>query len=206
MTTNSNDSDELAYTGERYVPNVQGEIALEHWHRYLLAREFAARRTVLDIACGEGYGSALLSEVAQSVIGVDISAETIAHAARRYRHPNVDFRVGSCAVVPVPDSAVDLVVSFETIEHHSEHDQMLREIKRVLRPGGLLILSSPDRPEFRRLFGEPTKDSFHVKELDRGEFEDLIKKAFRQRRHSRPTRAVWVGDLFGGIIRAVSGE
>src|SRR6266480_544461 len=68
----------LPFTGERFVPGTEGEIAHEHWHRYFFARRFVAGRRVLDVACGEGYGSALLSEAATNVIGVDIDAATIA--------------------------------------------------------------------------------------------------------------------------------
>ena len=70
----------LEFTGERFVPGTEGEIAQEHWHRYVLARRFLAGRSVADVACGEGYGSALLASVAADVVGIDIDASTIAHA------------------------------------------------------------------------------------------------------------------------------
>ena len=73
----------LQFTGERFLPGTGGEIAEEHWHRYLFARRFAKDRRVVDAACGEGYGSALLSEVAGDVVGIDIDAKTIAHAGVR---------------------------------------------------------------------------------------------------------------------------
>jgi ubiquinone/menaquinone biosynthesis C-methylase UbiE len=171
---------ELSFDGERYLPDVRGSMALEHLHRYFLACEFAAGKVVLDIASGEGYGSALLASVASSVTGVDLSAEAVAHAARRYTRTNLKFRHGSCAAIPMPDDSVDLVVSFETIEHHDQHEEMLREIKRVLRPGGLLVLSSPDRLEMARLFAAEHlgPNPFHVKELYRDEFESLMKRNF----------------------------
>ena len=134
----------LEPSGERFLPDMQGNIALEHLHRYLMAREFVAGKVVLDIACGEGYGSALLAEAAARVIGVDISPEAVAHASAVYGRPNTMFQVGHCAEIPLSRASVDAVVSFETIEHHAEHEAMFMEIKRVLRPGGLLIMSSPD--------------------------------------------------------------
>jgi SAM-dependent methyltransferase len=178
--TNTGD-DDLPFTGERYMPSLQGGVALEHWHRYLLARELALGKTVLDIASGEGYGSALLAEVAAGVIGVDLSPDTVAHAARQYARSNLEFRVGNCAAMPILDASIDLVVSFETIEHHDQHTEMFREIKRVLKPDGVLIMSSPERLEFSNYiadFAGQINNPFHVKELDRGEFEAIVKANF----------------------------
>jgi ubiquinone/menaquinone biosynthesis C-methylase UbiE len=100
----------LAWTGERFVPHVTGNVRLEHLHRYAFACELAAGKTVLDIACGEGYGSVMLARVAKHVIGVDIAREVIEHAAGKYRRKNLEFRIGSCGEIPVADSSVDLVV------------------------------------------------------------------------------------------------
>jgi O-antigen biosynthesis protein len=166
---------ELPLTGERYVPSLQGSACLDHWARYFMAREYAAGKRVLDIACGEGYGSASLSDVALSVTGVDISPEAVAHATHRYTRPNLKFLVGSCSSMPVADETVDLVVSYETLEHHDRHHEMMREIKRVLRSGGLLMMSSPDRLEYSEV--DPD-NPFHVKELTRCEFIALVKEYF----------------------------
>jgi SAM-dependent methyltransferase len=167
----------LEWTGERYVPEIVGNIRLEHVHRYLLARELSKDRRVLDIACGEGYGSDLMAGVAAHVIGVDIDPNAIEHASRRYARPNLEFFVGSCAEVPIADSSVDLVISFETIEHHDDHDEMMREIRRVLRPAGVLVISSPDRREYSEIPGY--KNPFHVRELYREELEALLTAHFR---------------------------
>ncbi len=177
MSEDAHNPDELPWSGERFVPQVTGNIRLEHLHRYLLAREYCRGRRVLDIACGEGYGSALLAGVAARVIGADIAPDAIAHARRRYQHPNLQFTVGDCVAIPLPDQSVDVVVSFETIEHHGQHEVMLREMKRVLSPGGTLIISSPDRREYSDLPGY--RNPFHVRELYRNEFEDLLGAYFR---------------------------
>ena len=168
----------LAWTGERFIPGMRGKIALEHVHRYLMARQLAKGYDVLDIACGEGYGANLLADVAKSVIGVDISENAIEHAKNKYTKPNLSFIVGSCAAIPLPDNSIDLCVSFETIEHHDQHDIMMLEIKRVLRQNGILIISSPDKYYYSI---EPDhKNPFHVKELYRHEFEDLISSYFNK--------------------------
>ena len=168
---------QLPWTGERYVPEIEGEIELEHLHRYAIARDLAYGKDVLDIACGEGYGSELLAAVARKVTGVDISEEAIAHASRKYVRPTIAFAVGSCARIPLPDASVDLVVSFETIEHHDQHLEMMQEIKRVLRPDGVLIISSPDKHEYSDVPGY--KNEYHVKELYLSEFRDLLATGFK---------------------------
>jgi glycosyltransferase involved in cell wall biosynthesis/SAM-dependent methyltransferase len=167
---------DLPWTGERYVPQIGGEIELEHLHRYHWAARFSSAKRVLDIACGEGYGSEILARSAARVIGVDLSEDAIVHAARKYRSRNLEFLVGSCHQIPVPEGQIDLVVSFETIEHHDRHQEMMREIKRVLSPEGVLIISSPDKYVYSDL--ADYKNEFHVKELYAGEFESLLKEHF----------------------------
>ena len=134
------------FTGERFLPEISGDIEIEHMHRYIYALSHADGKMVLDIASGEGYGSALLAGRAKSVIGVDVDESTIAQAKQKYQAPNLEFRSGTCSKIPLTDASVDLVVSFETIEHHDEHQQMLAELKRVLKPGGLAIISSRINP------------------------------------------------------------
>ncbi|HNP31107.1 MAG TPA: glycoside hydrolase family 99-like domain-containing protein [Nitrospirales bacterium] len=166
----------LPWTGERYVPGIIGDIELEHLHRYYLARELAVGKDVLDIASGEGYGSALLAEVAHTVVGVDASEEVIRYAIERYQRSNVQFKQGVCRHIPLPDASVDLIVSFETIEHHDEHHEMMREFVRVLRPDGLIIISSPDKAEYS---DKPQfANAFHVKELYFEEFKELLLNYF----------------------------
>jgi len=167
---------ELPWTGERYVPSVQGQIALEHLHRYALAQLLASEKRVLDIACGEGYGTHLLAEKAMSVVGVDLDATAIAHAQAKYSLPNLKFLQGDCSALPLPDGSVDLAVSFETLEHHSEHDAMMRELRRVLSPTGVLLISTPDRRHYsdERSYANP----FHVRELYADEFRQLILRHF----------------------------
>ena len=171
-----NQSTELEATGERFLPEMQGTIALEHLHRYALARDFSAGKVVLDIACGEGYGSAVLAGTASRVYGVDIAPDAIAHAKAAYQRSNLEFLVGRCAKIPLPDCAVDLVVSFETIEHHTEHEAMFAEIKRVLRPGGVMIMSSPDKLEYTERNNHA--NAYHVKELYADEFQRLVERYF----------------------------
>jgi len=166
----------MNFTGERFVPGIGGVIETEHLHRYLLAREIAAGLDVIDVASGEGYGSHLLAGVARSVVGIDIAAEAVTHACGTYQAPNLEYRQGDCVNLPLETASIDLVVSFETIEHHGRHEAMMREIRRVLRPGGVLLMSSPNRPEYDKTLSEP--NPYHIKELDFPEFTALLQTHF----------------------------
>jgi SAM-dependent methyltransferase/glycosyltransferase involved in cell wall biosynthesis len=167
----------MANTGERLTVGHLLETELEHFHRYYFARHFARGRIVLDVASGEGYGSATLAQVAAEVTGVDVSADAIAHARVCYTAPNIRFVHGDACHLPVPDESVDLVTSFETIEHFYDHAKFLAEIRRVLRPGGLLIVSTPDRD----IYSPPNAGAnpHHVHELSKDAFHRLCAGQFR---------------------------
>jgi ubiquinone/menaquinone biosynthesis C-methylase UbiE/glycosyltransferase involved in cell wall biosynthesis len=171
------DSLNLEWTGERYVPQLRGVIALEHLHRYAYASEYVEGKVVLDIASGEGYGSEMLSRKARFVYGVDIDNKSVLHAARKYKKENLEFIVGSCKRIPLPDNSVDIVVSFETIEHTSEHDSFLLEVKRVLKPDGFLIISSPEKTDYHE--NRNDNNPYHLLELDFKEFRDLLVRHFQ---------------------------
>ncbi|WP_426320990.1 methyltransferase domain-containing protein [Pseudoduganella sp. R-43] len=166
----------MKFTGERFIPESSVDGELEHIHRYLLARELVAGKRVLDIACGEGYGSQLLAERAAQVSGVDIAAETVDHARATYGAGNLEFLLGDCAAIPFEAGTFDVVVSFETIEHHDQHEKMISEIRRVLKPDGILVISSPDKRYYSDERGYVNQ--FHVKELYRDEFVGLLRNSF----------------------------
>ena len=167
----------MDFTGERYVPTLNGEIRFEHLHRYAISLDYIKDKAVLDIASGEGYGSAMLATQAKHVTGVDIDPTSIKHAVETYSAlPNLSFSIGSCDAIPLADASVDVVVSFETIEHHDKHVEMLNEIKRVLRPDGVLIISSPNRVIYSE--APDYKNPFHVKELDLQELDILLQGHF----------------------------
>jgi ubiquinone/menaquinone biosynthesis C-methylase UbiE len=168
---------DLPWTGERFVPGVRGETEIEHLHRYALARRLASGKRVLDIACGEGYGTNLLAEVALSAIGVDIEISVVEHARHKYRRSNLEFRQGSCTAIPLPDGSIDLAISFETLEHHAEHEAMLAELYRVMSPDGVLIISTPDKLYYSD--ERHYRNEFHVRELYAAEFRQLIHDHFR---------------------------
>ena len=165
--------DSLALTGERTVPGVAEE---NYWFRrhevvYRKLAGHCAGHDVLEAGCGEGYGADLIADVASSVIGLDYDELTVAHVRARY--PRVDVRHGNLAALPLPNDSVDVVVNFQVIEHLWDQPQFVGECFRVLRPGGLLLMSTPNRVTF-----SPGRDTpvnpFHTRELNAAELTELL--------------------------------
>jgi len=165
------------FTGERLIPEVISEDTFLHLHRYAITFDYIKDKEVVDIACGEGYGSFLMSKYAKNVTGIDIDEDTIINANSKYKNNNLSYLQGDVSKIPLQSSTIDVVVSFETIEHTTMHNEMMQEIKRVLKPDGLLIMSSPDKKNYSDKRG--FNNQFHVKELYLEEFENLIKKYFK---------------------------
>jgi SAM-dependent methyltransferase len=167
----------LEFTGERFTPECVREIWYEHWHRYAFALRFAPSRRVLDAACGEGYGSALLARRAARVLGVDVSPQAIDHAGARYVAPNLRFEVADVtALDALPSASFDLIVSFETLEHLQPQERMLDGFARLLSDDGLLLVSTPDKRNYSDVPG--FANEHHVRELYRPEFEALLAARF----------------------------
>jgi SAM-dependent methyltransferase len=166
----------LPFTGERYTSAIWGQLHHEHFHRYLLVLEFCRGADVLDVACGEGYGTSLLGQVAKTVAGVDNDQSTIDHALRSYLTKTVSFKLGNATHLPVADHSKDVVVSFETLEHLQDHEAFLLEIKRVLKHDGLLAISTPEIEAYNKAGGE--KNPFHLRELTQEQFQHLLESHF----------------------------
>jgi len=166
-----------SFTGERLTASVHGQVEVEHYHRYLFARGFCRDRDVLDVACGEGYGPAQLAQVARHVVGVEYAGATVRNAAANFPRPNLCFVQADARSLPLSDASVDVATSFETIEHFDRQEDFVTEVRRVLRPDGCFIVSTPDRDVYSPP-GSPA-NPFHVREFDRGEFLDLLHRHFR---------------------------
>jgi GT2 family glycosyltransferase/SAM-dependent methyltransferase len=164
----------IDWTGERMVPwTPDVQVVYEHLHRYDFAASIVAGRSVLDLGSGEGYGSALLASVAERVCGIDIDERTVQHSAANYHAPNLEFRVGSASdLSQFGDGEFGAVVCFEVVEHLAEQEEMVAEIARVLRPDGLLLISTPEVTSYTELTGQ--ENPFHVRELTAAEFRPLI--------------------------------
>ena len=165
--------DGLPLTGERTVPGLAVE---NYWFRrhevvYLWSAEKCAGQDVLEAGCGEGYGADLIASAARRVVAVDYDAATAAHV--RVRYPRVQVLTANLAAVPMPDASVDVVVNFQVIEHLWDQPQFITECLRLLRPGGLLMMSTPNRITFTPGSDTPV-NPFHTRELNAAELRQLL--------------------------------
>jgi SAM-dependent methyltransferase len=167
----------LQLTGERTLPDVPEE---NYWFRRHLAvyEWIAARlagRRVVDLACGEGYGSAVLARSAASVVGVDANAEAFEHARLKYAAPNLRFER---TMIELWDGDVDCMVFLQTIEHVQDPDAVLERIRELIGPAGVAYVSTPNvltlAPKGEARSGNP----WHVREYRAGEYRALCERHF----------------------------
>ena len=186
---------------ERFVPEEMGGrlIEAEHQVRYRLAVGLVAGRRVLDAGCGVGWGSELLRRAgAASVVGVDISDAALADA--RSRAPECEFVPGDLQKLPFPDAEFDVVVCMEALEHTEDTGGTLDELARVLRPGGVLLVSSPNPGVYEA--GNP----FHVHELTADELHHELAVRFPHTRLLRQYRLLASAVLADGDRMAAALE
>jgi SAM-dependent methyltransferase len=163
----------LTLTGERTIPDLDIE---NYWFRrhevvYQRLAPRCAGREVLEAGCGEGYGADLIAGIARRVIAVDYDEAAVAHVRSRYQR--VEAIQANLAELPLPDASLDVVVNFQVIEHLWDQAQFVAECARVLRPAGLLMVSTPNRVTF-----SPGRDTpinpFHTRELNAAELTQLL--------------------------------
>jgi len=158
----------IASTPERQAPQTTREAEPSHLARYVFAATLVqSSDAVLDVPCGTGYGSSILSEKAKSVCGVDVFDGAITHANECFKKENNRFIVADATNLraELTDQSFDRIVSFEGIEHLNDQRAFLSEMRRLLAPQGRLIISTPRKPH-----GSP----FHTVEFSRSEFEMLL--------------------------------
>jgi SAM-dependent methyltransferase len=151
--------------------------------RHAFAYEFAKARLkpsdcVLEVGTGEGYGTNLLAGVAQRVVGLDIDEDTVVHAVRKYGSDRVQFRLYDGQEIPFEDASFTAAVSFQVIEHVRDDARHVSEIRRVLKPGGMLVLTTPNRNNRLRP-GQKPWNRFHIREYDPRGLETTLKRRFR---------------------------
>jgi GT2 family glycosyltransferase/SAM-dependent methyltransferase/glycosyltransferase involved in cell wall biosynthesis len=187
----------IQWTGERCVPWAPDvQVVYEHYHRYLWAARVVRSLRVLDLGCGEGFGSAMLADVATEVIGVDIDERTVDHARVNYAAPGLSFELGSAEDLSAyEDGSFGAVVAFEVIEHIDAQRKVLEEVARVLADDGVFIVSTPDRRAYSDATGYV--NPFHRHELTLEEFEELIAHRFSNIAFwaQRPITGSYVGPL-----------
>lgn len=168
----------VVFTGEFMVPGGCNKwTEANHYARYDFASDYVAGKDVLDIACGVGYGTAALARAgARSVEGVDIRSENIDYAREKYSAENLSFKCGD--VTSYGETAsYDVIVCFETIEHIPCFYAALENFRRILRNGGVLLVSSPNRllsSPRARWVTDPPENKFHVREFTESELLLLL--------------------------------
>ena len=166
-----------AHTHERINVPVGSPWWAEHRSRYHFAREACRGKVVVDVACGTGFGAkVLLQGGAAAVLGIDMSLEALAEA-RRVAHERWDVCQADAVRLPLPDHAVSVVTSFETIEHLHQPERFVSELRRVLEPEGVLLLSTPNALYTKPVNGKPA-NPFHVREFTPSELRGLLVQEF----------------------------
>lgn len=169
-------ADALHLTGERTVPGIPEE---NYWFRrheaaYLALLPFCADAVVLEAGCGEGYGAGLIAKHAQRVLALDYDQPTTVHVARRYS--GIGVARGNLAFLPVATGSIDVVANFQVIEHLWDQGGFLAECHRVLKPGGRLIVTTPNRLTFTPDSDTPL-NPYHTRELAPSELDTLLREA-----------------------------
>ena len=160
---------------ERFTPGTFGpKTAYEHWSRYLFALSYVRDREVLDYGCGTGFGSRLLAESARDVLALDRASDAIRYAEEHHPHPRCQYAICDDLPTDAATASRDVVVCFEVIEHLHHQRELLRELRRILRPDGVLLVSTPE-PSYTAGLGE---NPYHVRELPRDEFVALVAEHF----------------------------
>jgi SAM-dependent methyltransferase len=174
----------LEPTGERLIEaayvtdRASFAIYVMHAASYAFAERRLSGLRVLDLGCGSGYGAARLAAVAAAVTGVDVAADAIAFARNAYERENLAFEtITADGPLPFADQSFDAIVSFQVIEHVGDDHAYLSEARRVLVPGGLLIIATPDRRH--RLFpGQRPWNRWHLREYSCAQLTSLIGRNF----------------------------
>ena len=158
--------------------------AENYWYRrHLVVYEWIGARVigrrVLDLACGEGYGSEVLSRSAHGVVGVDANPEAHEHARLRYRRQNLSFERGLVETYGDPGT-FDAVVFLQTIEHVADPVAVLEHVRSLLAPGGIAYVSTPNLLTLASPGAAKSDNPWHLKEYRAHEFDALCRTVFHR--------------------------
>jgi SAM-dependent methyltransferase len=163
----------LLHSGER--PGYGEGFAYDearHLAAYLYARELARGRHVLDAGCGEGFGTVLLADTAAQVTGIDYSTAAVQAAAGKYQRPNLTFRQLDVYELPKMELRVDLITNFQVVEHLTDPKKFLTAVRAALKPGGVLMLTTPNR------LTSVSENPYHLHEYEAEELRAMLRQLF----------------------------
>lgn len=169
----------IEFTGERVIPGqVDPDLWAEHVSRYAFAVRWASGARVLDLGCGAGYGTAELAGRARSAIGIDLAPAAVSHSKSAYPLPNISFVPASVTAVPFRAGSFDLITAFEVIEHLDDWRALLSEGRRLLRPNGIFLVSTPNKEYYTDSRGASGPNPFHTHEFEFDEFRSVLGEFF----------------------------
>ncbi|MBI4058005.1 class I SAM-dependent methyltransferase [Candidatus Microgenomates bacterium] len=162
----------MSLYGERFVPTEKTSgFYKEHIQRYRFCKPYIEGKTILDLGCGTGYGSAIMLTLgAREVIGTDIDPDAIKFAKKNFKKRKLSFYIADAISLPFPNNSFDVVVSFEVIEHMKDYQQYIQEVLRVLKKKGYCIFSTPNRKQYRA-----GTSPYHFKEFTAQDLRELYK-------------------------------
>jgi len=171
----------LELTGERTLPGIPHE---NYWfQRHVAAYKFACThargKRVVDLGCGEGYGSAMLAEIATEVVGIDIASDVIEHAKNRYRRKNLEFLLMDINDLSSLERSFDLAISFQVVEHLSDVNHHFSTVRNILRKSGVALFTTPNRLTISKGSDKPI-NPFHIREYTPDELHEKLKEYFQE--------------------------
>lgn len=164
--------------GERMLPAQNGEISIvfsRHKFAYEYVKQFVANKSVIDIGCGAGYGCKILSETADIVYGIDYNKEAILYCKENFSAPNIKFLNIDASEHFEPEIKFDIAVTFQVIEHMHDINSFLEQIKRIVKPGGKIFITTPNSDLNN---GKESENPFHVNEMDYKRFKTVLQNNF----------------------------
>ena len=178
-----------------------------HQAQYKFTKDYVLGQTVLDAGCGNGYGAYYLSSLAVRIIGMDISAEAIKYAQAHHQKENITYIRGNCESLPFHEHSFNIICSFEVIEHIPDYFSFLEEMKRILKPGGIAIISTPNK-KVSLSSGKSSANPYHSNEFSSEDLYNLLRPRFRDvtiygQKGSEKLKEVFQGNRFKRFLAKI---
>jgi len=169
---------DILNTGERILLEKETPLMIaRHLYAYRFVKDYVCNKKVLDIGCGEGYGSYYLAGFAKEVVGIDYNEAIVNYAKNKYQKENLRFYRFDINNLGTFNNRFDVICAFQVIEHLSEPEKFLLDANKILNENGILICSTPNRLDASPRSEKPL-NKFHIKEYLFSEFKELLERYF----------------------------